>query len=178
MSLEKDLSKHIQKALNRTISKISKEQAKAIKEEYDLPIKKIRSMSRIKKASMHNLKAQILSLDTRISIKHFKKTPLIEGKKIVGVNVKLSKGNSIALKGHFIAKNRNGGEFIALRENSTHQKSPRFEYQKSNKVYKSYNGNSRLLYPTTTKSFSKIAKEKSEGLLKKANEIFMQELGK
>lgn len=175
--LEQDLTKHIFKALNRTISKISKEQAKVIKEEFDLPLKKIKSMSRIKKASMNNLKASIMSLDTPISLKHFKKSPLKEGKKIVGVNVKINKNKKVLLKGYFLAKNKDkGGEFIAIREDSKHSRNPLFIHKASRKSYGGLTKSSKLYYPLSSKSFSTIAKEKSDLLMREAKEIFMQEL--
>lgn len=178
VSLEQDLAKHIQKALNKTISKISTEQAKAIKEEFDLPLKKIKAMSRVKKASTNKLNAQILSLDTPLSLKHFKKSPLKEGKKVVGVNVKLNKNKKILLKGYFVAKNKDkGGEFIAIRENSKHSRNADFIHKASNKSYGGGSG-AKLYYPLSSKSFSNVAKEKSEALLKKAKDIFMMELDK
>lgn len=178
-NLEQDLSKYIQKALNRAIIRISKEQANAIREEFDMPIKKIKAMSKIKKATSNNLKAQIRSLNIPISIKHLKKSPVKEGKKIVGVNVRLNKSKKIFLKGYFIAKNRDkGGEFIGIREDSKHMRNPNFDHKASRKTYATFTGSSKIYYPISSKSFSTIAKEKSQELLKKANEIFMQELQK
>lgn len=179
MSLEQDLAKHIQKAMNTTISKIAKEQAKAIKEEFDIPLKKIKSMSRIKKASIYNLNAKIMSLDTEISIKHFKKSPIKQGKKVIGVNVKLNKNAKIALLGHFIAKNRDkGGEFIAIREDSKHMRNPSFHYQASRKSYGGFNKSSKLYYPLSSKTFAQVAKSQSQSLLPKVKEMFNRELEK
>lgn len=178
-SLEQDLSKYIQKALNRAISKMSKEQAKAIREEMDLPLAKIKKMSYVKKASINNLKASILSLDTSISMKYFKKSPLKEGKKIVGVNLKLNKNKNVFLKGYFIAKSKDkGGEFIAIREDSKHSRNPLFLHKASRKSYEGFSKSSKIYYPLSSKSFSTIAKEKSDTLVGKAREIFIKELDK
>lgn len=177
MSLEQDLAKHIQKAMNRTISKIATEQAKAIKEEFDISLKKIKAMSRIKKASIYNLNAKIMSLDTEVSIKHFKKSPIKQGKKIIGVNVKLNKNTKIALLGHFIAKNRDkGGEFIGIREDSKHMRNPNFHYQSSRKSYGGFNKSSKLYYPLSSKTFAQVAKSQNQSLLPKIAEIFNKEL--
>ncbi|MDO7253900.1 hypothetical protein [Helicobacter cappadocius] len=176
-NLEQDLSKHIQKALNKTINKIQKEQAKIIKEEMDLPLAKIKKMSRVKKAQMNNLKASIMSLDTLVSLKHFKKSPVKSGKKIIGINVKLNKSTKVFLKGHFIAKNKDkGGEFIAIRENSKHSRNPNFNYKASRKSYAGFNGSSKLYYPMSSKSFAEIAKEQTNKLMPKAKEMFLKEL--
>ncbi|PAF50863.1 hypothetical protein [Helicobacter sp. 13S00477-4] len=177
MSLEKDLSKHIQKSLNKAIIKVAKEQAKAIREGFDLPDKKIKSLTMIKKASLYNLKASILGFSGRVSIKHFKKSKVMQGRKIIGVNVKLNQSSKVFLNGHFIAKNRDKqGEFIAIRENSKHMKNPNFEYKKSSKAYASFSGTQKLLYPLSSKPFCQIAKEKSQSLMPKVKEIFMKEL--
>lgn len=179
MSSQMQLAKHIQKAINRTISKLATEQAKLIKQEFDIPMKKIRAMSRIKKASINRLNASILSLDTSVSLKHFKKSPVMQGKKVVGVNVKLNKGTKVQLKGHFIAKNKSTqGEFIAIGENSKHAQSPLFHYKASKKSYPSYQGSQKLYYPLSAKPFSIIAKEQSATLAPKIKEMFSKELEK
>lgn len=179
MSFEQDLSKHLQKTLNKAISKAQKEQAKLIREDYDIPLKKIKNMTSIKKASAKNLKASIRSLEVNISLKNFKRTPAMQGNKVVGVNVKLNKKTNLMLKGHFIAKSKTtNGEFIATRENSKHQKVAGVEYKKSKKSYPTYNGSSKLLYPLSVKTFSKIASEKTASLAPRIKEIFMRELDK
>ncbi|PAF52961.1 hypothetical protein BKH42_08465 [Helicobacter sp. 13S00482-2] len=177
MNLEKELSKAIAKNLNKTIAILSKEQSKMVKEELDISLNKIKKMSRVKKATPYNLQASIITLDSPLSIKHFKKSNHKQGKKIIGVKLKLNKNTQVLLKGHFIARNKDrGGEFVAIRENSKEGKNANFNYKASAKTYPSYSGYTKLLYPLSKKSILQVAKSKSEALHKRAKEIFSKEL--
>ncbi|PAF49204.1 hypothetical protein BKH41_03740 [Helicobacter sp. 12S02232-10] len=178
-NLNKALSRHLSKAINKTASKIAREQAKLIKKEMDIELKKIRKMIFYKKANPNNLKVSLRAMDTHISIKHFKKTNVMNGKKIIGVNVKpkAGKGN-VFLKGHFIAKSKTtGGEFIAIRGNSKHEQSPLFTYKPSKKSYPNFKGEEqKLYYPLSLNSFSKVAKSQAKELENKVREEFLKNL--
>ena len=174
MSMEQDLSKFIAKALNKTIQKLANEQNKAIKQEVDLPLKKIKAMGRVQKARANNLQASIKTLHINLSLNNFKKSLKTQNKKIIGVNVKLNKNKKLFLPGHFVAKSRaRGGDFIAIRENSKQMKNPALNYKASSKSYPDFKGRqNKLLYPSIKESFDTIAKAQSKELSKKAKLLF------
>ncbi|PAF46143.1 hypothetical protein BKH46_08840 [Helicobacter sp. 12S02634-8] len=178
MSLERELSKHIAKAINKTAKAMLREQVKAIKAEVDIPTKQIRKMVKATRATPSNLQASLSAISTHISIKHFKKSLLREGKKVIGVNVKPKKGSVIQLKGHFIAKSKTtGGEFIAIRENSKHPLNAEFSYKPSKKAYQGFGKDpQRLMYPVSKRPFDEVTKEISEPLQKRVREVFLQNL--
>lgn len=178
---EKDINRYIRNATNRTITKCAKIQRELIKQEYDLPNKKIRNVTRIYRANQHKLQASIFNTKVKLSINNFKR---FQNKQ--GVRVKINKDKSLFFKGAFLGlkkgqnkkeAKRNSG-FMAL-------KNPRFangfETKKAVIIsHKNYANSPRehSIYYLKTKDFSLIAKDNSKALQKQAIEIFREELAK
>lgn len=172
-TLQKDLSRHITQALNKTIKKIQKEQIKLIANNNNLPTSIIKKYTKTLKANPNNLKARILSLDVNIGLNKLQHKQVKDG-----VIIKF-KSKPQLLRGYFT--NQRGGDkgsFIAIRANSKHQKDEHFSHkQKPVILKKSKDKRSVVLqFPYIKESFTTMAFSIQDDLEKKAKEIFIQEL--
>lgn len=186
---EKDIYRYTRNALNRTITKCAREQRELIRAEYNLPPKKIRSLTKVYRAKQNELVASIKNLKVKLSMNNFRRVQTKQG-----VRVHIAKGKSLFFKGAFLGvkkgesriKVKNGKEykdnksgFMATRyaNAQTHG----FEIAEASiKSYKNYTNKPRSdrVYYFKTKEFSLIALEKTKTLQKKAIKIFEQELAK
>ncbi|WP_301186376.1 hypothetical protein, partial [uncultured Helicobacter sp.] len=88
-SFEKDLHRYVRNALNRSITKIAKEQRELIKLDYALSNKKIRNLTKISRAKQDKLEATIANAKVALSINNFKR---FQNKQ--GVRVKIAKNKT------------------------------------------------------------------------------------
>ncbi len=89
-SFEKDLHRYVRNALNRSITKIAKEQRELIKLDYALSNKKIRNLTKISRAKQDKLEATIANAKVALSINNFKR---FQNKQ--GVRVKIAKNKTL-----------------------------------------------------------------------------------
>ncbi|WP_334085948.1 hypothetical protein [Helicobacter typhlonius] len=177
---QKDIHTFTRNALNRTITRCAKAQRELIKQDYDLPNKKIRNLTKISKANKNKLEASILTSKTKLSINNFKR---FQNK--TGVRVKVAKSKEVFFKGAFLGarkgtskaeQKRNSG-FMAIKNPNQNNG---FETHKAT-IYSYKNTKTpraTSLYYLKTKEFSLIAKSKTKALQKQALEIFKRELAK
>lgn len=175
---EKDLTRYVRNALNRSITKIAKEQRELIKKDYALSNKKIRNLTKISRANTTKLEASIRNTKVKLSLNNFKR---FQNKQ--GVRVKIAKDKSIFFKGAFLGvrkggvKEDNKSGFLATRNLSNNN-----GFESSNSTIYSYKNRKNKVGTSInyfkTKEFSLIALDKTKALQKKAISIFESELAK
>ncbi|WP_295702258.1 hypothetical protein [uncultured Helicobacter sp.] len=179
-SFEKDLHRYVRNALNRSITKIAKEQRELIKLDYALSNKKIRNLTKISRAKQDKLEATIANAKVALSINNFKR---FQNKQ--GVRVKIAKNKTLFFKGAFLgvrqggSKSDNKSGFMATRYKDNLKHTP-FEASAST-IYSHKNAKSpraSKVFYFKTKPFSLIAIDKTKALQKKAIAIFEAELAK
>lgn len=177
-SFEKDLHRYVRNALNRSITKIAKEQRELIKLDYALSNKKIRNLTKISRAKQDKLEATIANAKVALSINNFKR---FQNKQ--GVRVKIGKNKTLFFKGAFLGVRQGGNKsdnksgFMATRYKNTLKP---FEATSST-IYSHKNAKSpraSKVFYFKTKPFSLIAIDKTKVLQKKAITIFEAELAK
>ncbi|TLD97683.1 hypothetical protein LS71_002785 [Helicobacter jaachi] len=175
---QKDIQRCVRNALNRSITKVAKEQRRLVQEDLNLSHKKIRALTKITRAK-DKLESSIKSSTTKLSINNFKRKATR-----AGVQVRVAKDKNLFFKGAFIAVRRgqkksdvkNG--FVMTRSISGNHG---FETSAANVA--SYKGRKEArresgLFYLKTKPFSQIVLSKTPRLAQIASEIFSKELSK
>ncbi|TLD80187.1 hypothetical protein LS68_008185 [Helicobacter sp. MIT 05-5293] len=177
---QKDIFRFTRNALNRTITQCAKAQRELIQQDYALSNKKIRNLTKIKRAKQDQLEATLSNTKVKLSINNFKR---FQNKQ--GVRVKIAKGKEVFFKGAFLGlrkgqskatQKRNSG-FMAIKNPNESQ-----GFQTSKATIYSYKNTKTprgtSLYYLKTKEFSLIALDKTKALQKQACDIFKKELSK
>lgn len=167
------LNNFIKNALNRTLTKATKIQKDLIREEYNLNAKLLNKLTKTKKASPFNLKAQIKTKSAKLSINQFKKTKVKNG-----VKVSINKKEKPLIKQAFLIKPRSGGSVLVTRLNQVQYgfiPSPARIY--SYKELKSPRLHNDLYY-LNTPLLSDIALKHTKDLQIQVIEIFNKEISK
>ncbi len=182
--IQKDMKRYVKNALNRSLTKIAKEQRCIIRKECLLSNKKIRNLTKTSRASNDKLEISIKSLKANLSINNFKKR-----EENGGVRVKVGANKELFFKGAFIAVRRgkkkksekkNSGFILTRNVNNSNG----FSIGKANiksyvrtatKIYERSHSDINYIY---TKKFSLISKDAINAMKDRPIKIFQQELAK
>ena len=187
--LKKELAGYARNAINRTIIKVARKQKEMILEELSIDNRKLKGLTKIKKARENNLKASISTFaNVGLNASSFKK----KRKKRGGIEVAINKNKKIFLQGAFFVNAKNSKKKLIVTRNphnegfstqsgkivSRYERKGKRRGKDGKKVAETMRRVDKVFYLKTKNEFYELVKSVNQALEKEIPEMLADEFAK